>query len=658
MTNIRSCITHWLWLLATVLVLGCSSASDSTPENAAADATDDDASADAAANKPFRLGDLVEPFDPPPLTEIDKTAQWIDRPVLDGAEHLRQQLAASGPPPVTVEEALALRNDSPENNEKIKATLGRLAPADGAGVDFDATWVRHVSGDLKSSNPIFISSQTEFEYQSLTALNGGALLNYDRDLEYFASQATIVSWQTSKDQMIDKFVLRDDLTWSDGKPLTAYDFEFAFQVIMTDAVPVLALRQNMIQVRWVKAYDNQTLVVFFKEPFATNTENMANFPAFPKHVYEKSIAEDPTMARSEEHSNLEDHPVVGGPYELVKRARNQEFVLRRRESYYMHDGKQVRPKPYFAEIRVKVIEDYNTALLALKAGQIEEMMLRPEQWESQTVGDDFYARNTKVTAVEWTEFHLTWNLKSPFFSDARVRQAMSWALDYNELLNTICQGLYQPCRGPYHPTSWMFPQDGPEPYHQDLTKAAALLDEAGWTDSDGDGIRDKEINGRLVPFEFTLLTYQTETGVQAAALMKSCLDQLGIVCNVKPTEFTVLVDSQQQHKFEAAMGGWGAGNDPDTSANMYATDEGRNYGHYSNPRVDQLFEQGRRETDHEKRKAIYGEIHNLLWKDQPYTWLFNRNAFFAFSKKLRGYDFAPTGPFYFDPGINGIFTAE
>ena len=106
---------------------------------------------------------------------------------------------------------------------------------------------------------------------------------------------------------------------------------------------------------------------------------------------------------------------------LCSRVRNQEFVVRRRDSYYMHNGKQVRPKPYFKEVRVKVIEDLNTALLALKAGEIEELMLRAEQWANQTSGDDFYKHNTKVTAPEWTEFHFIWNMRTPYFSDKRVR---------------------------------------------------------------------------------------------------------------------------------------------------------------------------------------------------------------------------------------------
>jgi peptide/nickel transport system substrate-binding protein len=232
---------------------------------------------------------------------------------------------------------------------------------------------------------------------------------------------------------------------------------------------------------------------------------------------------------------------------------------------------------------------------------------------------------------------------------------MSWAVDYDELLKVVCQGLYQQAQGPYHPTSWMFPKEAPQPFYQDFERASALLDEAGWADSDGDGIRDKEINGRRIPFRFTMITYQTETGIMAATVMKAALEQLGIICDVKPTEFTVLIDRQQKHDFEAAFGGWGSGTDPDGSRNTYATNEARNYGGYSNKRVDELFQQGLRELDPEKRAAIYAEIHMLMWKDQPSTWLFYRNAFYGFNKKLRGYNFAPTGPFDFNPGTLSIY---
>jgi len=601
--------------------------------------------------KPFRMGDLLEPFEPPPLEELEKRVKWIDRPVRDSLQTLREYQAQQGPPPLTVAEALALRNDSREANEKIVGTLGRLAPADGSGVDYEAELIMVADGDLKSTNPLMISSVVEFDYQGWT---GFGLFGFDWRMEIFGSKDAIVSWQTSEDRLMDKVVMRDDLTWSDGAPITAYDVEFSFKAIMSDAVIVPAVRQGTDQIKYVKAYDDRTVVFFHKEALATNDNNIT-FLIIPKHIYEKTLPEDPTMARSAAHSRLEDHPVVGGAYTLQRRVRGQEFVVERRESYYMHQGKQVRDKPYFKTVRYKVIEDRNTALLALKAGRVHGQLLFADQWQGQTNDDAFYQRNTKVSGEEWTSFSFIWNVKTPYFEDRRVRQAMSYAMDYKEMLNTIYYGLYDAARGNFHPQSWMFPKDGPQPYQQNLNKAEDLLEEAGWIDSDGDGIRDKEINGRRVPFEFTLLCAPFDDRIQTCTLMKQCLDSIGVVCHVKPTEFTVLTQLEMEHKFQAAMGGWGAGADPDSSANIFVTGEQRNFGQYSNPRVDELFAQGRREFDRQKRAEIYGEIHRILWEDQPYTWLFYRNSFYAFNKKLRGYNFSPRGPFHYSPGIGSIY---
>ncbi|TWT30368.1 Oligopeptide-binding protein AppA precursor [Posidoniimonas corsicana] len=629
-----------------LLSAGCTSSSTEGPSAEKAEA--------AEPTKPFKLGDLIEPFDPPSLEEVDATANWQDRPVRDGLKVMRELLAEQGKPEITADEALKLRNDSPETNARMRAALGQLAPEDGSGVNYNASVTRHVGGDLKSTNPLSASSVTEFEYQSLT--NSG-ILSFDKNFEWFATIETVKSWQTSEDKMVDKFVLRDDVFWSDGTPVTAHDYEFSFQATMTEAVVVPAVRSGVDELKWVKAYDDHTLVIFHKESLPTNTENM-QISLIPKHVYEKTIPDDPTLARSKEHSRLEDDPVVSGPYKLVKRTRGQEFVLERREDYYMHDGEQVRDKPYFKTVRVNQIDDFNTALLALKSGDIDQMELRPEQWVTQTNGDDFYQRNTKVYDTEWVEFHFIWNVESTFFEDKNVRWAMTYAMDYEELLETICYGLYEQSRGNYHPDAWMFPKDGPEPVKQDLEKAQQLLAEAGWEDTDGDGILDKEINGRRRPFEFTLTTYTTETGIKTATLMKECLDLLGIVCNVKPTEFTVMQEKSRNHEFEAMMAGWGTGTDPFTNQNIFGTGEGRNYGNYSSERVDELFDQGKREFDSEKRAKIYADIHMQLWEDQPYTWLFYRSSFYGFNKKLRGYNFSPRGPFGYSPGFGSVWSPE
>ncbi|QDT01376.1 ABC transporter substrate-binding protein [Adhaeretor mobilis] len=648
------------------LTAGCSSSTEAPPkakqseEQAIADESTDSAEtseteeAEAApSDQPFVLGNAIVDFDPPTLEELDESADWQDNPVLDSEAQLRKELAEEEPPEVSVEEALKLKNGPPGNNKKILTALGVLADADGKNVDYDQDFVRHVTGDLKTTNPVMVSSVTDFEFSDLSGLG---FLSFDRHFNYFAPQNSVVSWQTSKDGLTDKMVIRDDLTWSDGKPVTAHDIEFSYRLIMTDHddLVIPAVRQGTDQLKLVKAYDDHTIVYFHKTALATNKPNMI-FPILPKHIYEKTLPEDPSMKRSKRHRELEDHPVVNGGYTLSKRVRNQEFVVKRRESYYMHNGKQVRKKPYFKSVRVKVIEDANTALLALKKGDIEEMLLRPEQWESQTGDAAFYKHNTKVTAIEWTNFFFQYNVESRYFADKKVRWAMTYAVDYEELLKTICRDLYQQSQGTYHPESWMFPENAPKIVQQDLDKAEDLLDEAGWDDSDGDGIRDKMIDGKLVPFEFALMTYTSETGIQAATLMKECLDQIGIIAHVKSTEFTVMQQKNLDHEFDMTMGGWGTSTDPDSNENIFATGQNRNYGQYSNEEVDRLFKEGRKELDKEKRAAIYAKIHQILWDDQPYTWLFYRPAFYAFNKKLRGYHFSPRGPYNYSPGVSSIY---
>jgi peptide/nickel transport system substrate-binding protein len=324
----------------------------------------------------------------------------------------------------------------------------------------------------------------------------------------------------------------------------------------------------------------------------------------------------------------------------------------------MHNGEQVRDKPFFKEIRFRIIKDNNTSLLALKGQDIEELELQPPQWVTQTNDSEFYEHNTKASGVEWVYYYFGWNNdpdKAPFFTDKRVRTAMSYAFDHTEMLDKLLYGLYEPSTGIFHPTAWMAPKTPMKPFKQDLDKAEDLLDEAGWEDHDGDGVRDKEIKGRTVKFDFTILCSEDPLRKTICDLLKQNLSQIGVVCNVRPMEFTVLQEKTRTHDFQAHMGGWGTGVDPDTSDNLWVTGEGRNFGQYSNPKVDELFAKGRKEFDREKRAEIYAEIHKILYEDQPYTWLYYRNSFYGFNKKLRGYVFSARGPYNYGPGFSSIW---
>ena len=659
----RSPSRRLVWgLLAGLLAAGCNSSAPEPEPKAAANApaggaaqADKDktpagpAAGGGAAAAAENAEVLLEPFTAPPLAELDAKAQWQDQPVRDSLQLLRAYQAGQKPK-ATVAEALGLRNTNAEANAKILSALGRLPQSDDE-VDWDATINRHSRVEVKSTNPIMVSSVIEGEVSSLMGIS---LFGFDWNFDMFGAAEVVLSWQASHDHMHDKVVLRDDLTWSDGQPLTAHDVVFSFQTIMNPRVPVPAVRSGTDKLRWVEAYDDHTLVFFHKEALATNVGNML-FPVLPRHIYEKSLPEDYTMQNSEYHVKNENDPVCGGAYVLSKRVRGQELVLTRRESWYMHQGKQVRDKPYFKEVRVRIIEDQNTALLALKKGEIDELMLLPEQWITQTADDEFYEKNTKASGLEWVSFHFAWNIATPFFSDVRVRRAMSFAFNYKELLDKLTYGLYEPSNGMFHRTAWMAPTPPPAPYSQNLEQAETLLDEAGWTDHDGDGVRDKEIDGKLVKFEFSVLCPNIPDRVAICTLLKENLDQIGVVCNVRPLEFTVLQERTLNHEFQAAFGGWGTGADPDTSSNIWATKEGRNFVNYSNPRVDELFVAGRKEFNRAKRAEIYGQIHQLIYADQPYTWLYFRNSFYGFNKQLRGYMFSPRGPYGYGPGFGSIW---
>lgn len=602
-----------------------------------------------AGGQERRLGDLLPQFTPPSLEELEKSAKWEARPVLDSLKLLREKQAKEKPTG-TIQQALAAKNNSRQTNAAILSTVGRL-PAKDSEVDWDAEFRRHINFDVKSTNPVLFSSVSENDVNSLT---GFGLFTFDWRLDPFASSDTVSTWHSSEDRLFDKVVLRDDLVWSDGERITAHDVEFSFKLIMTESVPVPAVRSGTDKLKYVKAYDDRTVVFFHKESLSTNDWNV-NFPVIPRHIYENTWAADPTLATSAEHIKYEKNPIAGGPYQITSRTIGQEILLTRREDYYMVNGKQVRDKPYFKTIRFRVIQEPGVALLGLKGGEIEELILTPQQWRTQTNDDEFYRSCTKAYDTEWVSFHFVWNCKTPFFSDKRARWAMTYAFDHEEMLSKLRYGLDPPANGIFHPASPWAPPGRPTYIKRDLDKAEELLDQAGWRDSDGDGIRDKVVDGRKIKFDFGILVASRQDRIDICSLLKQNLKEIGIEVTVRPLDFAVLQQKTQDHNFEAAFGGWGTGTDPDTSENIWGTGQDRNYGHYSNPEVDKLFAAGRKEFDREKRRLIYQKLSTLISEDQPYTWLFYQNAYYGFSKDLRGYMFSPRGPYHYSPGVGSIW---
>jgi peptide/nickel transport system substrate-binding protein len=594
--------------------------------------------------------------DAAPVLDLSKV-KWTRRPCVDFVEHLRQAIARE-PRLATEAEALALANDGDAANAKILSALGRL-PENDAEVDWDATCTRYLLSEPKTLNPLFRQAVVEGLLEEVLF---SLLVRYDWEFRVFGDLDVLVSWETSEDRLIDRFVLRDDLTWSDGKPFTAHDVEFSWKALMDPRVRIPAYRTIAAGLKDVKAIDDRTVLCFQKDAFATNDTHLG-WPIVARHVYEKSRQEDPTLEASAYHIELSRKPVTSGPYKLVSWSPG-ELILERREGWYQDaGGKRIRRKPFLQRVRFRVIPEPATAFNEFTTGGLDEVQLDSVRWVGATAQSGFYGRATKVRGEQWSIAYVGWCAKlksgapSPFFADARVRRAMALALDHEFLMKDILYGIYRQGRGIFHPDAWMAAK-GLEPMKQNLDEAERLLEEAGWKDTDGDGVRDRVVDGGRVPFRFSLSCPAGGSGPKIAEQLQSDLEKIGVKCEVKLIQWIPFQKELEDREAQAFMMVLTTGTDPDTLTNFWTTGafkDGRNIVGYSNPRVDALFEQGRREFDRAKRAAIYAEIERILHADHPWTILLYQPTFWGFSKDIRGYRHSPRGFYNFRPGFLSIW---
>jgi len=590
-------------------------------------------------------------FVAPSWEELQKV-RWVSQPCVDFLEHLRQ--TREGEPQLATEaEALAMKNDGDEANRKILNALGRL-PESEAEVDWDATFTRSLNGDPSSLNPIFRSSGYD---AFLLDLTGVFVILPDWSLRHYGDLNVIESWEASPDHLMEKVVFRSDLVWTDGQPVTAYDVEFSWNTIMDVRNQSVAYRSIASGFQAVKAYDDQTVVYFQKEALATNGLHLS-WPIIPKHIYGPLRQQDPTLQTIPECVAANKNPVTCGPYRVVSWKPQESLTLERREEWYQSPGGQrVREKPFIKRINFRVFPDHTSRFIVFQAGEIEDAMLDAKLWSEGTATDGFYEGRTKVRGDEWTYGFIGWNQRSiprnPFFGDKRVRLAMTHALDHRFLLEEVFLDVCSPGRGIFHPDSpWAYP--GLKPFQMDLDRAEKLLREAGWKDTDGDGIIDKTVDGKKTPFEFQLDCPRAGNGPKVAENLQSSLRKIGVRCHLNLLDFGTFNKRVKSRKSQAMVMAWTTGTDPDLKKNIYGTAaivKGRNYVGYSNPKVDELFAKGPHEFDPEKRPKVYQEIDRLIYEDHPVTIILYQPTLWGFSKSIRGYRHSPRGFYVHRPGF-------
>jgi peptide/nickel transport system substrate-binding protein len=522
--------------------------------------------------------------------------------------------------------------------------------ADAKGVDHTAVLRRRLKAEPTSLNPLLMYTAVDAEFDYLLWDRPFVL---DEHLLLQLNPAIAVEFEESPDHATSVLTLRAGLKWQDGAPFTADDVVFSWQRLMDERVVARKARTGPDQLAGVEA-DGPAVVRFrFRTPSPTNKWNV-NFPIVPRHLYGPVAESDPTLATNPASVELNRKPIGNGPYRLVEWIAGERLELERWEGY-------PGAKPAFQRIVLRVIPDAQTALLALEAGEIDELELTPQQFARETDDARFRAGAVKASAPQWTNYYIGWNVagSNPFLADVKARQALSCALDSPLIIERVFFKLFDPSPGVFHPDSWVG-DAGVTPYARQRPMAMRLLDEAGWARDETDGWRYKVLDGKRVRAGFALNIVQgSQTSPQIADLYQADLRKIGVEMTTQTLEWSVFSERNFKHEFEAYLSAWTAGPEPDEAWNLFhssAVSGGRNYCGYKNAEVDMLFEKARQSFDDGERRESYRKIARIIHDDAPYMFIASARTLWGFNRRLRGVAFSPRGPIAFQPGVTAWWT--
>jgi peptide/nickel transport system substrate-binding protein len=410
------------------------------------------------------------------------------------------------------------------------------------------------------------------------------------------------------------FHLHHDVKFHDGRPLTARDVKWTFDSLLTGNIrsPKAAAYRF---VDHLEAPDDFTVVFHMKEPDAALLWNLSD----------GAIGVVPYGSGSE----ISRNPIGSGPFKFVSAETDKEVVIERNDNYWGERAKLVR-------VRFAIVPDATTQALELRKGSADIVS------NSLTPDTVLTLERTPFLAVEHapgTEIqYLGFNLRDPILKDARVRQAIAYALDRRPLIEYIWGGWAEPARSVLPPQSWAYSGDVAS-YEHDPDKARALLDAAGYAATNG------------ARFHITMKTSTTESTRLMAAVMQQQLREVGIALDIRSFESATFFADVTHGAFQLYGLRWVGGNqDPDIFYVFHSSrfpPNGANRGFYSNPKVDALIDRARREVDPKVRKPIYAELQRILAQDLPYIDMWYLDNVVVHNKRVRNLKLNSAGNYDF-----------
>ncbi|MBA3936489.1 MAG: hypothetical protein H0X38_03425 [Planctomycetes bacterium] len=456
----------------------------------------------------------------------------------------------------------------------------------------------------------------------------------------------------SDDYKTYTFVLRRGVKWQRPKiakqpafawldrdvELTADDFKFAIDLTLDPAVDCPSLRNYYEDIDHAEVVDPYTFRMVWKKKTFNSLSASLGLSPIPRHIYGcaadgSPIAKEKLGVTFNQHWFDELRGVAGvGAYMLDEYVPDKVLRLRRNPDYW--------GVPYHfdtIEWNLEVKND-DAQLIAFKNGQVHYHGLTPLKYKSEVL-DHHEARFAALDQADpkagrkgelaWERSrrmafsYLGWNIRNPLFADKRVRKAMSHAFPKDRIISEVFFGLGLPVLTDVAPGS-QYENTDLKPYAFDLERAKALLAEAGWKDSDGDGTLDKVVDGNKKDFRFTMIYGAHVAELDSMLLIyKNELRKIGVDMQLKTVEFKEMMRVYEDHDFEALVGSWQTDWDVDYFQLWHSSQAeqqgGSNHCGFINPRVDELAVKLRETFETPARIAIVKELQAIIHEEQPYT---------------------------------------
>ena len=478
-------------------------------------------------------------------------------------------------------------------------------------------------------------------------------------------------WEFDEEKLQYTIHLRRGVMWHpmrlpNGKmlpdtELTSRDVKFTFDCILNPHIEATSLRSYYLDPEAedpsdpykieVKVVDKYTVTIRWKKPyFLAKTWSLGIAP-IPRHVYSVDENGEPIsfdFSLKEFADGFNNHwantRMCGtGPMMYKEWKRGRRMVLVRNPNYW--------GKPFnFRRLTFRFIANPNTVVQKVLQNDLDFAgITRKDQYLEAKTKPTVLAGKVKLVEYEYPGYrYIGYNMNRAIFKDRRFRTAMSYAIPVQRIIDRVWKGLAVPSTGPFLPGS-SASDDSIKPIPFDLEKAKQLLEEAGWRDTDRDGIRDKMIDSRKVSAQYELMIYSDAPQYKTVAeIIKENCRKIGVRVNIAPAKWALMLQKLRKREFDACMLGWMLSwtADPNQLWHSKQADEPDSSNHvaYRNPELDKVIDRLRVTMDEDKQIELYHEIHRIIFDDQPYTFLFQDMATAGYDSRIRNVHFYKIRP--------------